>query len=392
MGSGPTQFVPFRVARKGSAVKQAQFSTAKTAIFLVILGLGLFALYVGEPRPKIRNYLAPKGTSFLVPGRDDVTSTDEPPSRDPHGAQSMAPIHYTVPAGWIEQGPRAVIYKSWAAPAPGGLDAVDVAITPLGPQWGGLLENVNRWRMQIGMEAMTADTLDTVCQYPELPDRPYTLVEFASDRPLTDAGEYARAVVGVFEEPEATWFVKMVGEDEAVLAVKPAYLEFLHSIHFDSHEHAQAPDKTPDPAPAGDLTWQVPEGWQPAPPPAMIKFAYSVDSGDGPAATVTVSAFPGAVGGVTANVNRWRGQLGLEQLSAAEAEAAVETVMLGSRQFQIVDLVSAEPRVEGRYPERTMVAMLDHGGRTWFFKLNGADASVVAARAAFMRMLASVEE
>lgn len=383
-------------------MKQAQFGTVKTAIFLVILGLGLFALYVGEPRPKIRSYLAPKGTSFLVPGRDDLTSTDEPPSRDPHGAQSMTPIHYTVPAGWIEQGPRPVIYKSWAAPAPGGLDAVDVAITPLGPQWGGLLENVNRWRMQIGLEAMTADTLDTVCQYPELPDRPYTLVEFVSDRPLTEAGEYARTVVGVFEEPEATWFVKMVGEDKAVVEVKPAYLEFLSSIHFDSHDHDHDHDhghdhghehnRTPDPAPAGDLTWQVPEGWQPTPPPSMVKFAYVIESGDGPAALASVSSFPGNVGGVAANVNRWRGQLGLEPLSAAEAEAAAETVMLGSRQYQIVDLVSAGPRVDGRHPERTMVAMLDHGGSTWFFKLNGADASVVAARAAFMRMLASVEE
>ena len=41
----------------------------------------------------------------------------------------------------------------------------------------------------------------------------------------------------------------------------------------------------------------------------MVLASYNISAKEG-SPTVTVSMFPGDVGGVLANVNRWRGQLG----------------------------------------------------------------------------------
>jgi hypothetical protein len=64
------------------------------------------------------------------------------------------------------------------------------------------------------------------------------------------------------------------------------------------------------PTPFADLDptapeWTVPEGWQETPPTQMLISRFEVNADDGQV-EITVSAFPGDVGGTVANVNRWR--------------------------------------------------------------------------------------
>ena len=61
------------------------------------------------------------------------------------------------------------------------------------------------------------------------------------------------------------------------------------------------------PTASGDgLSWQAPAGWAQKPAGAMRKASYSVPGSDGDS-DLSVTAFPGDVGGELANVNRWRG-------------------------------------------------------------------------------------
>lgn len=74
-----------------------------------------------------------------------------------------------------------------------------------------------------------------------------------------------------------------------------------------------------------------------------------------------MSELIGDGGGVVANVNRWRNQLGIE-IAATEAELGLEKLGQGS---VIVDLVS--PTSENRM----IAAIVPIGSRTLFFKLTG---------------------
>src|SRR5437773_8052386 len=62
----------------------------------------------------------------------------------------------------------------------------------------------------------------------------------------------------------------------------------------------------------------LPEGWQQLPSDQMRIGNYAVQGKNGEKAQVTVIALPGSSGSELDNVNRWRGQVGLQPISAAE--------------------------------------------------------------------------
>src|SRR5262245_59791460 len=73
------------------------------------------------------------------------------------------------------------------------------------------------------------------------------------------------------------------------------------------------------PTAQGDgLAWTAPAHWQAKPASAMRKGSYAIAGDGGAAADLSITAFPGDVGGEAANVNRWRGQVSLPPASASE--------------------------------------------------------------------------
>lgn len=68
-------------------------------------------------------------------------------------------------------------------------------------------------------------------------------------------------------------------------------------------------------APQNPFHWTTPEGWHDVPSTSMRMINFHVASG---AVECYLSALPGSAGGVEANVNRWRGQMGLAPYSAEE--------------------------------------------------------------------------
>ena len=68
------------------------------------------------------------------------------------------PVTWVLPPGWRE-GPKKGRYAT-ILPDPGD-DEIELTVTTAG---GNLLDNVNRWRSQLGLEKVNADALDTFCR------------------------------------------------------------------------------------------------------------------------------------------------------------------------------------------------------------------------------------
>jgi hypothetical protein len=138
-------------------------------------------------------------------------------------------------------------------------------------------------------------------------------------------------------------------------------------------------------AAGADLVWEAPPAWKAKPATAMRKGSYGVP-GDGGEAELSVTAFPGDVGGELANVNRWRGQVGLAPLRAEELDSAVSRLEANGLSFTIVELFP-----QGDPGAKAIVgAIVPFGGSTWFFKLMGPGAPVKASKPAFMEFLHTV--
>lgn len=126
----------------------------------------------------------------------------------------------------------------------------------------------------------------------------------------------------------------------------------------------------------------LPAGWSVGPENAMRKGTFIVPGPDGTKAELAVTVFPGSVGGLTANVNRWRGQIGLPPADEASIRASAQEAKVGPDSGMRFIMKS------GDGAKATDAVMVPKGGSTWFLKLSGDAKAVESAGAAFVKFIA----
>ena len=137
--------------------------------------------------------------------------------------------------------------------------------------------------------------------------------------------------------------------------------------------------------------WDVPTSWESQPLAGPRVGSFAIKAADGRSADISVTAFPGSVGGDLANVNRWRDQIKLPPLSQADLAREVKAIDLAAGQFTLVDLLSETPVIDGRFKSRILGAWLKQPDRVWFFKMAGEADLVDSQRDAFLSFLRSVD-
>ena len=133
----------------------------------------------------------------------------------------------------------------------------------------------------------------------------------------------------------------------------------------------------------------LPEGWTAAPPGQMRVASFTVTGAGGKKADVSVIPLPGAAGGAFANVNRWRGQVGLPPASEDEVKAMAETVEISGQPAELYD-IAGKSATSGE-PERILASIQSRDGMAWFFKMTGNDALVAQQKPAFIAYLKTFE-
>lgn len=129
----------------------------------------------------------------------------------------------------------------------------------------------------------------------------------------------------------------------------------------------------------------IPKTWITSPPNPMRKGSWSITQADGSKAEIAVTVFPGDVGGDTANVNRWRGQIGLEKLSDEKIKSDQSSLNVGSLTGRVYHLVSTDEK------KSTTAVILPKNNATWFFKLTGDTATVNAEKDSFLKMVTQTQ-
>lgn len=158
-----------------------------------------------------------------------------------------------------------------------------------------------------------------------------------------------------------------------------------------SMANAAAQGIVPPPAPQGDVTWIVPRGWQEK-PGSGFRYATFVIPGSGAlTGDLSVTVLEGDAGGLLSNVNRWRGQIGLTELTDAQLSGASKKIHPNGRSMSLVSFASADNLIDGQYKKRLMAAVYASGGKSWFFKLTGEDRLVQSAERDFLKFLESLK-
>lgn len=158
--------------------------------------------------------------------------------------------------------------------------------------------------------------------------------------------------------------------------------EITHVRVAKSAQAAPSPaaDVSPPPAPGTGLSWTLPKGWRQEISGGM-RYATLKPAGPG-RVEVSVVVLPGPAGGELANVNRWRGQLGLPAIDEPSLSSARATIGTKAGPFALYDFSG-----EGTSKSRMIAALGVLDGSTWFIKMLGDASAVGAVRSDFIHLL-----
>lgn len=381
--------------------------------------VALLVVSTGCDRAEVQSYSAPKDQPSSA--RKAAPAIGQMPE------VTTPTVTWKLPAGWQELPASQMRVGHFAISGPNDQKA-QLTIIPLGGVGGGDLENVNRWRGQVGVSRIDEAELNRIASKVTIGSAEGRLFDFAGKTP--DEDKPARMVAAILHREGTAWFFKLMGDDALVAAQKPAMIEFLKSIAFGAPS-AQAPamvDSTlpeghppvpasapaagaglPDGHPpitppaaapaqgtaapaavaaapaAGTSQWKLPAGWKELAPGTFQKARFLAAESAAGKAEATISILAGTGGGDLANVNRWRGQVGLAPITEAELTQTATTVEADGKPARLVDMTGANGQ------QRIIAVIGAREGETTFYRLSGNPDLVGAQRDTFLAFVKSAK-
>ena len=170
--------------------------------------------------------------------------------------------------------------------------------------------------------------------------KPDEIAQYQVSKPTivqkSNPGQLRKTLGAIATRGRSMWFFKLAGASSVVDDKEDGFDKFVDSIRFDERQQPQ---------------WNLPEGWSQRSGGGEFRFA-TISVGTDDAAEMTVTVFPSRGDPqefVLLNINRWRGQLQLPDISLEELKE-VETKTVDSSPVLIV-------RIEGyKAPSRPTLA------------------------------------
>lgn len=244
--------------------------------------------------------------------------------------QGKAPVEWTLPPGWKEDPKRqskfVKRYNTLVIPT----DSQELELTVTTFEKSSILENVNRWRKQVGL--------------PEVPEQ---------------------------RLKEVTQTIQVGGVEALVVDVSRP------------EEEVKKPPTRPRP---GDVPFdfQPPSGWMEYATNSDINvIGYKVREGNLEAKTTIGSAG----GSLEENLKIWAQQVQMDQTQAAKALGAVQEIRIDGVNAKFIDLANPKASTPNNH---ILVVVVPHRGANWFIKMSGPTELVSRQRATFETFARSI--
>ena len=353
-----------------------------TQLCPIVLVIALFPLVGCDKEDQVTSYSAPKEARL---------------------------VSWDLPKDW-ETAPHDHKLQYAAFVSGAGEDAVKISVSFLFAEVSGardLLQNVNRWRRQLALPPVPTAELDKLVIVENQGGTTLQTIDMTGE-----SGQRMRAII--IPREDRIWFFKMTGPTTLVEARKAAFDAFARSTKYLSaaapplvagadvpqdipaSPHATIPTPAQSPtslvrptAPANDtpLDFTLPTGWMREQSSSPMRVATLRTGDNDKAALVIVTRLSANFGGMTANINRWRGEVGLSP-ATDDSSAKESSIKIGPIDGLLVDL--AGPGKSNAAPTRSLIARATQGDSVWFFKLIGPAETVAQQQKAFETFLASV--
>ncbi|MFI5346481.1 MAG: hypothetical protein ACHQ51_08915 [Elusimicrobiota bacterium] len=136
-------------------------------------------------------------------------------------------LRWKTPAGWNELAGNGMRVATFELPK--GPGKAEVTVVALPGDVGGELANVNRWRGQLALPPIDETQLPGLRRTVRSPAGEILVYDFTGG-----GAKKTRMLAGMISASGTMWFFKLMGDDAAVEAAKPAFLKFLATLKTDA--------------------------------------------------------------------------------------------------------------------------------------------------------------
>lgn len=152
------------------------------------------------------------------------SSTANPPAGAP-GEVATSTLAWRAPERWFAKPNSALRRGSFDIPGPSGPPA-DLSVIAFPGAAGGLLDNINRWRNQVGLPLSTQASLDAAILHLDVGPLHFDIVDFAG----TLDGVPTRIIGAITMHAGESWFFKLMGADATVAAAREEFIALINTV------------------------------------------------------------------------------------------------------------------------------------------------------------------
>lgn len=282
-------------------------------------------------------------------------------------------VSWKLPDNWGENpdlsGPMAGSFHIKTKDGPQGR----IGVMPFREQVS-TVDVANMFGREMGYPTFTESSLAPMLQEKEIGSRTFEwLILKAKSEPVSSSPR--TALLALLRQEGETWLFPFIAEQKLVLKESENFIQFLNSCTLRSAKDkpiiARSPpseNRTENPSPPrptrdNPWTWEIPPTWQDGKASSMRIASLKVADKNGSKLDISVTTFPGDVGGLLANVNRWVGQIELSPVNQSSLEKYCSPLTIAGNSGHFIEAYGEK--------DALLAGALFLEKESWFFKLLG---------------------
>jgi hypothetical protein len=162
------------------------------------------------------------------------TGESPAPSATPPAAAPGSP-KFTTPSDWKQLPAGGMRKAAFEIGDPAQKNLVTLIDFPAdaGPMIANPLQNINRWRREVGLPEIKQDEIPKASEQIEVDGQPATLVRAIPDASQSGQSQANRATLAAMAKSgNIIWFIKLTGDRNVVAAQEDNFKSFLKSLRF----------------------------------------------------------------------------------------------------------------------------------------------------------------
>jgi hypothetical protein len=165
--------------------------------------------------------------------REEMLPAGHPPL-NPHGTRDGSPLSFKAPKSWpvsTPDGLRKAMFPFKDGDREARVTVIDFPASA-GPKIADPLENMNRWRGEVGLSELKKADFDEAVQSIQIGGEKGHYAEMVPDAPKEGESRMNATIAAMVSAGDVIWFFKLTGDRDLVLRERDSFNEFLKSVQF----------------------------------------------------------------------------------------------------------------------------------------------------------------